>query len=144
MAIIERSALVLYPPDRMFELVQDVERYPEFLSWCTGSRVLEQAPERQIASLRLKVAGMETAFITENRLFPHERLEMSLKDGPFSQLEGMWQFKGLGDVGSKITLSLAFEFNQRWLAAAFSQGFIRVADRLVDDFCRRADEVLGD
>ena len=141
---IERNALVLYPPEKMFGLVRDVARYPEFLSWCSGSRVLEESDAHQIASLRLKLAGMESAFITENHLYPNERLEMFLKDGPFSQLEGCWHFAPLGDVGSKVTLSLAFEFSQRWLAAAFSQGFVRVADRLVDDFCRRADALFTD
>jgi len=143
MVKIERTALVLYSPAKMFDLVRDVARYPEFLSWCSGSRVLEESENHQIASLRLKLAGMETAFITENRLFPGERLEMLLKDGPFSQLTGAWHFSPLGDVGSKVALHLSFEFNQRWLAMAFSQGFIRVADRLVDDFCRRADKLYG-
>jgi ribosome-associated toxin RatA of RatAB toxin-antitoxin module len=141
MVNIERNALVLYGPDKMYDLVRDVRRYPEFLSWCSGSKVLEESDEHQIASLRLKVAGMETAFITRNEMVPNERLEMHLQDGPFTQLEGAWSFAPLGDVGCKVTLSMAFEFNQRWLAAAFSQGFIRVADRLVDDFCRRADQV---
>lgn len=139
MVKIERNALVLFGPDKMYELVRDVARYPEFLSWCSGSKVLEEGPEHQVASLRIKLAGMETAFITQNRLIPNQRLEMALKDGPFTQLAGSWNFSPLGDVGCKVTLSLAFEFNQRWLAAAFSQGFVRVADRLVDDFCRRAD-----
>lgn len=141
MVNIERNALVLYSPEKMFNLVRDVMRYPEFLSWCSGSRVLEESNIHQIASLRLKLAGMETAFITQNRLVINERLEMSLQDGPFTTLEGAWHFAPLGDVGCKVTLTMNFEFKQRWLAAAFSQGFTRVADRLVDDFCRRADQL---
>ena len=141
MVNIERNALVLYGPDKMYDLVRDVIRYPEFLSWCTGSRVLEESHSHQIASLRLKVAGMETAFITQNHLVENESLQMQLRDGPFTTLEGGWHFAPLGDVGCKITLKMNFEFKQRWLAAAFSQGFTRVADRLVDDFCRRADQL---
>lgn len=139
MAAIERSALVPYTPDFMYELVRDVSRYPEFLSWCSSSRVIEESITHQVASLRMKLAGMETAFITENRLYHGERLEMSLQDGPFTKLEGAWHFTELGSAGSRVALSLVFEFNQRWLAAAFSRGFSSVADRLVDDFCRRAD-----
>lgn len=138
---IRRNALVLHPAHDMYRLVQDVEHYPEFLSWCTGARLLEQTAEMQMASLDIRVAGVEQRFTTRNRLTRGECLAISLVDGPFQALSGEWSFKDLGGQGSKISLDLTFEFSKGLLASAFGRGFAHVADRLVGDFCQRADRV---
>lgn len=140
---ITRSALVLHPAIRMFRLVQDVPAYPQFLSWCIRAEVLEQTAEMQLASLTVKVSGVTQTFTTRNRLEPAERLSLSLVDGPFSRLAGEWRFEPLGAEGSKVSLSLDFNFSSRVLSSAFRRGFAHIADRLVSDFCRRADDVYG-
>jgi ribosome-associated toxin RatA of RatAB toxin-antitoxin module len=123
----------------MFQLVQDVERYPEFLSWCVAARLLERSEDSQLARLEVSLGGLRHAFTTRNRLEPAERLTLSLVDGPFRQLSGEWRFQPLGEQGCKIALELAFDFSSSMLSAAFRRGFSNVADRLVADFCRRAD-----
>jgi ribosome-associated toxin RatA of RatAB toxin-antitoxin module len=140
---IARSALVLHPARDMYSLVHDVGAYPEFLSWCTGSHVLEQDERRQVASLEVAIAGARSRFTTRNRLLPHERLEMRLVEGPFRSLEGAWEFQALGEAGSRIGLSLEFQLSSGLVSNAFGKGFARVADRLVKDFCARADAVYG-
>jgi ribosome-associated toxin RatA of RatAB toxin-antitoxin module len=74
---------------------------------------------------------------------PHERLEMRLVEGPFRSLEGAWEFQALGEAGSRIGLSLEFQLSSGLVSNAFGKGFARVADRLVKDFCARADAVYG-
>lgn len=140
---ITRSALVLHPAMDMFRLVQDVPSYPEFLSWCTRAELHEQTADQQLASLAVKVGGVSQSFTTRNRFLRGERLSMSLVDGPFSRLSGDWLFEPLGDDGSKVTLALEFDFSSRVLSSAFRRGFAHVADRLVSDFCKRADDVYG-
>ena len=125
----------------MFRLVQDVKSYPEFLSWCTKSELHEQSPEQQLASLAVKVSGVTQSFTTRNRFEPGERLTLSLVDGPFRRLSGEWLFEQLGTDGCKVTLVLEFDFSSRMLSSAFRRGFTHIADRLVSDFCRRADDV---
>lgn len=136
---IHRTALVVHPAKVMFQLVQDVERYPEFLSWCVAARLLERSEDSQLARLEVSLGGLRHAFTTRNRLEPAERLTLSLVDGPFRQLSGEWRFQPLGERGCKIALELAFDFSSSMLSAAFRRGFSNVADRLVADFCRRAD-----
>jgi len=140
---IQRLALLPYRPADMYDLVRDVPRYPEFLSWCAAATVHEENAERQVASLRVRLGGLETVFMTENRLAAGCGLEMRLLDGPFSLLEGHWRFVPLGESGCRVSLNLRFEFNRRWLSVAFQRGFAHIADRLVDDFCQRAEVVLG-
>lgn len=140
---IKRTALVLHPAMDMFRLVQDVPSYPEFLSWCTSSKVHEQTPDYQLASLEVKVSGITQTFTTRNRFVPGERLTLALVDGPFKRLSGEWLFEPLGDSGSKVTLVLGFDFSNRVMSSAFRRGFTRIADRLVQDFSTRADQVYA-
>ena len=140
---IRRSALVLHPARDMFRLVRDVPAYPQFLSWCLESRVHEQSAVHQVATLVVRVSGLTHSFTTRNRFEPGERLTMSLVEGPFRQLSGEWLFEQLGAVGSKVTLLLNFDFSNRVLTSAFQRGFTHIADRLVSDFSKRADDVYG-
>jgi len=140
---IKRTALVLHPAMDMFRLVQDVPAYPQFLTWCVSAEIHEQTPEHQLASLVVRVSGITQSFTTRNRLVPGERLTLSLVDGPFQHLSGEWLFDPLGDEGSKVTLVLNFDFSNRVLSSAFRRGFTRIADRLVYEFCKRADDVYG-
>jgi ribosome-associated toxin RatA of RatAB toxin-antitoxin module len=140
---IERSALVVYPAMDMYRLVHDVPAYPQFLKWCTEAVVHEQDHAQQLASLAVRVAGLQQRFTTRNRLVPGERLVLSLVEGPFRALSGEWRFAQLGEAGSKITLELNFDFKRGLVSAAFQSGFARIADHLVGEFCRRADSLYG-
>lgn len=140
---IKRTALVLHSAMDMFRLVHDVPAYPEFLSWCIGSEVHEQTSDEQLASLGVRIGGVDHSFTTRNRFVPGEQLTLSLVEGPFSHLSGEWQFKALGDDGCKVTLLLNFDFSSSVLSSAFRRGFAHVADKLVYDFGKRADVIYG-
>ncbi len=140
---IKRTTLVPHSAMDMFRVVQDVPSYPEFLSWCLAATVHEETSEYQLASLEVKVAGIVTSFTTRNRFVPGERLTLALVDGPFSHLSGEWQFKALGEEGSKVMLSMNFDFSSSLIASVFRRGFARIADRLIDDFGKRADALYG-
>lgn len=139
---IERTALVMHPASEMYHLVHDVAAYPGFLRWCTYAEVHEQGENYQVASIGVSVAGMEQRFMTRNSLVPGERLSLSLVEGPFRSLSGQWQFLPLSDRGSKISLSLNFDFVPGLISSAFQRGFRNIADHLVQEFCRRADNLI--
>jgi ribosome-associated toxin RatA of RatAB toxin-antitoxin module len=143
MAIIERSSLVTYSAEQMYDLVNDVASYPEFLNWCVGSEIHRLDPDAMEASITVALAGMQQTFTTRNQLSPGEGIAMSLISGPFQRLEGNWSFRQLGAEGSKVSLHLQFKFTSRLLSSAFSRGFSRVAERLVSDFCQRAGVRYG-
>ena len=139
---IERSALVTHSAQDMYGLVADVPAYPQFLSWCIASEVHEQSIDSQKASLTVRVAGIRQQFTTINTLFAHERVELQLLEGPFRNLQGEWSFIQLGQDGCKISLELEFEMMAGPMAVLFGTGFGKVANRLLDDFCKRAEEVF--
>jgi len=141
---IERSALVIHSAAKMYQLVLDVPAYPQFLSWCTATLVHEQTAGMQKASLTVLVAGVTQRFTTINTLYTDERIELNLYEGPFRNLQGAWNFAQLGRDGCKVSLGLDFEMRSGPVAKVFGKGFGKIVDRLVSDFCKRADRVYRD
>jgi len=140
MPTITRSALVGHSASRMFELVNDVAAYPRRFAWCSGAEVIESGEGRMLGRLELGIGGISTWFTTENRLQPPHRIDMQLRDGPFRKLEGRWDFHALDESACKVTLVLDFEPRSRLLVPALRLGLQGLADRMVDDFVRVADQ----
>jgi ribosome-associated toxin RatA of RatAB toxin-antitoxin module len=140
MPVIVRSALVEHSAARMFALVNDVSAYPRRFDWCNAAEVLEESNDRLIARLDLGFGGFSIWFTTENILSPSHHIDMDLRDGPFKRLQGRWEFHGLDERSCKVSLKLDFEAQSRMLAPALALGMQGLADRMVDDFVREADQ----
>jgi ribosome-associated toxin RatA of RatAB toxin-antitoxin module len=143
MQIVERSALVTYSAAQMFALVNDVERYPEFLPWCVGAQVQEVSATERTATLRVVRSVLKAEFTTRNLLTSGKRIQMHLTQGPFRDLNGEWRFEDIGDAGSKVQFRVEFEFQNRLTAAAFSTVFESLCGTIVDAFAARARKVYG-
>ena len=140
---VNRSAFVRHTPEQMFELVNDFERYPEFLPGCRRARVVEQGDDYLVGRMTLAKGGVEQSVTTRNDLERPERIDLSLVDGPFKRLSGCWYFRAMGEDACKIELEMSFEFSNRLLGMAFGRLFQQVAGQLVDAFTRRADQIYG-
>lgn len=138
---IDKSALVMHSAERMFHLVNDIARYPEFLPWCAGAEIHDQDNEQITASLDVAKGGIRQRLTTRNQILLPDTIEMSLVDGPFRNLSGRWHFKPLDDHACKVILTLEFEFSGSLSRMTFGPVFSQAANTMVDAFCRRADEV---
>lgn len=141
MAEIKRSALMPYPAGVMYDIVNDVEHYPEFLPWCGATRVDHVDEHSMQAAILMQAVGLNHWFKTRNRMVPGKSIEMSLLEGPFSRLEGRWQFTPINDDGCKIELMLEYEIKRGLAAAIIAPAFSRIANTLVESFCNRAREL---
>jgi ribosome-associated toxin RatA of RatAB toxin-antitoxin module len=135
---IRRNAIVRASAQRMFDLVNDVEAYPRRFAWCASAHVLAREPDALVARLELRIAGMTQDFTTRNTLDPPQRIAMQLVEGPFRKLSGVWDFTALGEDGCKVSLALDFDYAGRLMAPVMRAGFEKLADRMVDEFCREA------
>jgi ribosome-associated toxin RatA of RatAB toxin-antitoxin module len=140
---IRRHALVRQTPERMFDLVNDVEAYPSRFPWCAAARVLERDGDALVARLELRFAGITQGFTTRNTLERPSRLNMNLVDGPLKSLEGDWTFSPLGDDGCRVAFALDFDYSGRLAGTALRLGFQGLANRMVDDFCAAAAKSGG-
>ncbi|MCH8492194.1 MAG: type II toxin-antitoxin system RatA family toxin [Idiomarina sp.] len=140
---IERSALVPYSCRQMYDLVNDVAAYPEFVPGCAAARIIEDDGNSMVAELSISKAGIRHAFTTRNTLVSEQFIRMELVQGPFKELEGGWEFKALAADACKVTLKLDFEFSSKLLHFAFGKVFNEVTARMVDAFAQRARQVYG-
>lgn len=140
---IRRTALVRHSPEQMFDLVNAVAAYPSRFGWCSAADVLEEHAGYLTARLDLSMAGITQSFTTKNTMQRPSRIDMQFVDGPFKTLQGTWSFDTLGDAGCKVALALDFEVSNPILGAALKLGLKGLADRMVDDFCRVADQING-
>jgi len=140
---INKYAEVPYTPAEMYDLVNDIEKYPEFLPWCKGAEVIVDNDDERHATLILSAAGMEHSFTTMNLLQKHKMIEMRLLNGPFKHLEGFWRFELHGDNGCKVCFDLEFEFISTLISLMVGPIFHQVLSTLVDAFVKRAEEIYG-
>ena len=143
MTHIKRSALLPFPAERLYDLVNRVEHYPEFLPWCSKAEVLSESDEQMRARLTVGKAGIHQSFTTRNDLVPGKRIDMHLEDGPFSELHGVWEFQALNEQACKITLDLQFNYSGTLVKATLGPLFKHAANTMVEAFSKRAHELYG-
>ncbi len=143
MVTIARSALVDYSAQQMFDLINDIENYPQFMSGCLGAEILEKNEAFVEAKLTLGKSGFQQSFVTRNELTPPELMVMRFIEGPFKSFEGLWQFQALTESACKVSLDLEFEFANPILAMTVGKWFEETAGQQVDALCQRADEIYG-
>jgi ribosome-associated toxin RatA of RatAB toxin-antitoxin module len=139
----QRSSRVTYTAEQMFDLVNDVEKYPEFLHWCGGARVDVRQGNTIEATLDIGVLGFHRSFRTRNTLRRPERISIELVSGPFRRLRGEWKFAPLPTGGSEVSLSLAFEVTVSPFGVVFSKVFEELAGTQMDAFTARAAQLYG-
>ncbi len=143
MPTINRSALVPYSPEQMFAIVDDVDRYVEFLPWCGASKELSRVGDVVDAMVTISKGAVNKDFSTRNYLQKNKMIEMKLLDGPFKHLSGFWRFDDIKGQACKISLDLDFEFSSRLVSLAIGPIFNQIANTLVDAFVKRARELYG-
>lgn len=143
MTDIQQSALLPYSAQAMFELVNDIESYPEFMDGCLGSEVLSKSENEIQARLDLGKAGFKYSFTTKNTLRPPNSMLMVLVDGPFKHFDARWTFDALTDEACKASLDMHFEFKSGLLDMALKKLFDASCKNLVNAVCKRADKLYG-
>lgn len=131
----------------MFALINDVERYPEFVPGCRAASVLERGDNMQLARLTVGSGALSTSFVTRNSLVPDRGVRMDLEEGPFRSLTGQWTLTPLpatqGAEGCSVELVLRFELQRGLAGLAMGPLIERMAGSLVDAFVARARQGLG-
>ncbi|MEA1890730.1 MAG: type II toxin-antitoxin system RatA family toxin [Pseudomonadota bacterium] len=140
---IQRSALVPYTAQEMFNVVTDVPHYDEFLPWCSGARILQREGDEVMAQVDIAFKAVRQSFTTKNIYDEGKQITMRLEKGPFSSLSGVWQFIELDEQASKILFDLEFDFSNRLARAVIGPVFSIIANGMVDAFQQRAVEMYG-
>ncbi len=146
MKTVKKSVLIWYSPQEMYALVTEVEHYPHFLPWCERARVLTSSATGMTAEIGIAFGGIRQTFTTRNEHIASQQVVMTLVNGPFSRLDGEWNFVPLGDGSQracKVELTLHYGFNNATLGKLIGPVFDKIAGSLVEAFVKRAGQVYG-
>jgi ribosome-associated toxin RatA of RatAB toxin-antitoxin module len=135
---IKHSALIGRPQRAVFEIINDIEKYPEFLPWCTHAKVQSRSDQEIVATVGVRKGPLQGEFTTRNELEPDRRITMRLVSGPFRMLEGEWLLTPIGDDGCRVDLTMKFAFKNPLSALLFEQKFAETMASLIDAFVARA------
>jgi ribosome-associated toxin RatA of RatAB toxin-antitoxin module len=143
MADVFKTVLIQHPAERMYHLVTDVAKYPEFLPWCGGTEIYEQTDEILDAKIHIKFKGLKQFFHTRNTNTKPTSIDMVFVDGPFKKFHGHWKFIPLREDACKVEFSLHYEFESIILEKVIGPVFGMIAGTFVDGFVKRADQIYG-
>ena len=143
MAHVSRSALIGYSAQQMFDLVNDIEQYPQFMQGCRSARVISKSDKELVGELSLAKAGVTQTFVTRNSLIAPSRIEMKLEEGNFSKFSAVWQFEALTEAACKVSFEMEFEFKYGLVDLAVGKLLSGSANNLVDALVDRSKLVYG-
>lgn len=147
MKTVTKSVLIWFSPQEMYVLVTDVDQYPQFLPWCDRARVVRTDENGTTAEIGISFSGIHQTFTTRNTHVPGRQVAMTLVNGPFSKLDGEWDFVPIGDAtqrACKVTLTLNYGFNNATLGKLVGPVFDKIAGNMVEAFVKRAGQVYGE
>ncbi len=145
----ETRRLVKHSPDRMYALVADVEKYPEFLPLCEGltvrSRKERDGKSLLVADMTVGYKAIRETFTTQVLLKPEEHaIDVKYLDGPFKYLDNKWRFEPAPDGGCSVYFFIDYEFKSRLLGAVMGSMFDRAFRMFAEAFEARADRIYAD
>ena len=141
MAHIFHEVIEPYSIEQMFALVNDIERYPEFVPDCIATGIIRKQDNVVAAFIEVEKFGFKKSFTTLNQINEPNSIDLTLLEGPFKHLSGKWQFTTLSDNQSKISFSLDFEFQNKLLDMTFTPMFKDVMINMVKAFSNRARQI---
>ena len=143
----ETTRPVLHSPEKMFDLVADVERYPEFLPLCEAlsvrSRKERDGKVLLVADMTVGYKAIRETFTTQVLLNRNERIiDVKYIDGPFKYLDNRWRFEAAAN-GCDVRFFIDYEFKSRILGALMGSMFDRAFRMFAEAFEKRADAIYG-
>ncbi len=133
-----------YRPDQLFDLVADIERYPEFLPWCVAARVRTRTDQEVVADLVIGFKMIRERFTSRVRLDrPNRRIDVAYTEGPFRYLNNHWVFEELPDGATRLDFFVDFEFRSVMLQKIIGVLFNEAVRRMVAAFEARAKQLYG-
>ena len=139
----EDHRLLPYRPDQLYDLVVDVERYPEFLPWCIGARIRERRPTEIVADLVIGFKMYRERFTSHVTLEPPGSIAVTYSEGPFRYLNNAWRFTPAPGGACQVDFHVDFELRSKLLQGMLDLVFGEAIRRMVSAFEARARTLYG-
>ena len=132
-----------YTPEQLFDIVADIERYPEFLPWCVATRIRAREGNVITADVVIGFKMFRERFTTRDVLDRPRRIDVTYHEGPFKYLNNHWLFEPVGEGSCDLDFYIDFEFKTRLLQMAVGALFNEAVKVMVSSFEKRAKALYG-
>lgn len=130
-----------YSQEVLFDIVAEVQAYPEFLPWCQQAIIHSQNDQEILADLVIGYGPLSERYTSLVKLTPHTRVDVEYQTGPFKYLDNYWAFKALGPESTEVEFYIDFQFKSFLKQKAISAVFDNSADSLMTAFEERAKSI---
>ena len=138
---VRKTVLVGHSAERMFDVIEAAEHYPDFLPWCARAVIVARDPAEVVADLSVDYHGIRFGFRTRNPKRRPTWMAIHLERGPFRRFDGVWELVPLSADGCRVDFALRYDFDSTAMATLARPVFDRIASTLVDRFVARADAI---
>ncbi|MBF0380335.1 MAG: type II toxin-antitoxin system RatA family toxin [Magnetococcales bacterium] len=135
------STKVPYSAQQMYDLVVDMDRYPEFIPWLAKARKYDEKDNQFMSEMTISFKGMRETFKTKDTVIPGKKISISNVSGPFKHLDSEWCFTDSPSGGCTIDFFIDFRFKSRLIEMALGPVFGEASRRMVEAFRNRADAI---
>ena len=143
MFIHKDKRILPYKVEDVYNLVADVENYPNFIPWVSEARVINQISENKVEyELSVDFKVFKEKITTIDTFYKNEKIDIVSNTGPFKFLTTQWIFKSLNNQNTEVSIEVSFEFRSKIIEAVFSKVFIVAQQKILDAFNKRADAIL--
>ena len=132
-----------HTPEHLFDLVADIDRYPEFLPWCAGAKIRQREGNVLTADMVIGYRMFRERFTSQVTLDRPDRIEVAYRDGPFRDLTNTWRFLPDGQGACVVDFDVDFTFRSAWKEMLIGAVFTQAVHRMVASFEARADVIYG-
>lgn len=127
-----------YSQEQLFELVADIEHYPEFLPWCRGAIIHQRDGNKLIAELKIGYKFFQESYMSEVMLMPLTAINVQYAKGPLKYLKNQWHFQSITPKSCQVNFDLEFELKSSFLQKATESVFTTIVSQMLGAFEERA------
>lgn len=133
-----KEVLINFSPSQLYNLVLDIEKYPEFLPWCNDAKILNKSKDTILADLTIKFLTYKEKYTSEVTFIPFKEINVFQRSGPFKYLENSWRFKEIENHSSIVSIELCCEFRSSVLNKLIDQYIDLAMTKIYQAFIDRA------
>ena len=124
--------------ETIFNLINDVKSYPNYLPWCTKSEVMEESTDIIIGKIFISKSFINWNFSTKNTIKKNESISLELVDGPFESLTGKWLFSSINQFNTRVSLDIDYEFKSSIIELSIEPIFTSIMNSILKSFIQEA------
>ena len=124
--------------ETIFNLINDIKSYPNYLPWCTKSEVTGESTDIIIGKIFISKSFINWNFSTKNTIKKNESISLELVDGPFESLTGKWLFSPINQFNTRVSLDIDYEFKSSIIELSIEPIFSSIMNSILKSFVQEA------